>query len=118
MQYEYGLRQRTPMAARRATQLPERLQETVAAGERAIREPFRGITTGGSVIPGLYPIAATGVSTEPIKTAAQRFLAALSPSQRAAAEFPVDSEMWQRCCAERRARAGIPDQPASLPLGH
>ena len=47
-------------------------------------EDFVGVTTDGTVISGLYPIQATGVSTEPIVTAATAFLAALTEEQRTA----------------------------------
>ena len=56
----------------------------------ALAEPFRGITTNGTVQPGLFPIRSTGVSTEPVRKAALAFLAALTPEKRAKTTFPVD----------------------------
>ena len=59
-------------------------------------EPFLGVTTNGEIEPGLFPIEATGVSTEPIKNAAHTFLASLTPEQRARTLFPVDDLEWRR----------------------
>jgi hypothetical protein len=58
-------------------------------------EPFRGITTDGDVVTGLFPIRATGVSTDRVRIAADAFLAALSAEQRAETTFPVDDEEWR-----------------------
>jgi hypothetical protein len=60
-----------------------------------LSEPFKGITTDGTVIPGLFPIRATGVSTGPVRHAATEFLAGLTPEQRAQALFPVDDPEWR-----------------------
>jgi hypothetical protein len=38
-------------------------------GERLVREPFKGLTTDGEVIPDLYPLKTTGVSTDAIRRA-------------------------------------------------
>ena len=47
------------------------------AESRGLAEPFKGITTNGTVQPGLYTIRSTGVSTETVRKAADAFLAAL-----------------------------------------
>ncbi len=60
-----------------------------------LAEPFRGVTTDGTVVPGLFPIRATGVSTAPMREAADRFLAALTPEQRGKTTFPVDDIEWR-----------------------
>lgn len=39
-------------------------------------EPFKGITAAGAIEPGLFPLKTTGVSTAPVREAAQRFLIA------------------------------------------
>lgn len=64
-------------------------------GDEALAEPFVGITTDGTVIPGLFPIQATGVSTAPVVEAAQAFLAALAEEQRMATLFAVDDDEWR-----------------------
>ena len=59
-------------------------------------EPFLGVTADGEVEPDLFPIAATGVSTEPIRAAAVAFLASLTPEQRGRTLYPVDDPEWRR----------------------
>ena len=62
----------------------------------ALAEPFRGITTDGKVQPGLFHIRSTGVTTAPVRKAADAFLAALTPEQRARTTFPVDDIEWRK----------------------
>ena len=59
-------------------------------------EPFLGITADGETQPGLFHIRATGVSTEPIREAAARFLASLTPEQRNRTLYPVHDLEWRR----------------------
>jgi hypothetical protein len=79
-----------------STPPPERLLGFIANAEAAIAEPFRGITTDGQPIPGLFPIRSTGVSTVPIRLAVEAFLASLGADQVARARFPVESDAWRR----------------------
>jgi len=79
-----------------------------AAIQDPLSEPFRGITTDGTIRPGLFPIRATGVSTDPIRVAANQFLAGLTAEQRTKATFPVDSDQWRRWNnVHRAAREGV-----------
>lgn len=68
----------------------------VDRGLAAVAEPFKGITTNGTVIPNLFPIEQSGVSTRPIKEAAAAFLGALDSDQRAKTLFPVDTVEWRK----------------------
>jgi hypothetical protein len=43
---------------------------------------FTGVTTSGEVVPGLFEIRPTGVSTAPVVAAAERLLGALTAEQR------------------------------------
>ena len=61
-----------------------------------LAEPFKGVTTDGNVIPGLFPIRSTGVSTEPVRKAAGAFLASLTEEQRARTTFSVDDPEWRK----------------------
>jgi hypothetical protein len=88
----------------------------IGAGAGALRiqseqeplEPFVGLTTDGTVRDGLFPIRATGVSTEPIRAAADAFRAGLSADQRARTAFDVDSDEWRRWTnVHRGVRAGV-----------
>ena len=55
--------------------------------KKGLAEPFKGVTTDGTVKPGLFAIKSTGVSTEPVRKAADAFLASLT--RRAAHEDEV-----------------------------
>jgi hypothetical protein len=82
----------------------------VAALQRAdpLAEPFKGITTDGAVVPGLFALRSTGVSTRPVREAAQAFLAGLTDEQRAATTFPVDDDEWRKWNnVHRYARQGV-----------
>ena len=64
--------------------------------KQGLAEPFKGITTNGTVQPGLFAIRSTGVSTEPVRKAADAFLAALTPEQRKKTAFPIDDDEWRK----------------------
>ncbi|MGQ0734045.1 MAG: DUF3500 domain-containing protein [Acidobacteriota bacterium] len=57
---------------------------------------FRGITATGTLEPGLFPIRATGVSTEPVRAAAAAFLASLTPDQRRSTSYGVADDEWRK----------------------
>jgi hypothetical protein len=59
-------------------------------------EPFKGVTTNGKVVPGLFALAQTGVSTAPVSKAANMFVASLNESQRKKTLFPVDDSEWRQ----------------------
>jgi len=67
-----------------------------AAEEKGLAEPFKGITTNGEVVKGLFPLRSTGVSTETVRIAAEKFLAALGEEQRRKTQFPVDDVEWRK----------------------
>jgi len=94
----WNVRHTRPVVSARARpeKLPELLQRYVGNAEAALAEPFTGITTDGRPIRGLFPIAPTGVSTQPITDAAAAFAASLTPEQRAQASFALDDEAWRR----------------------
>jgi hypothetical protein len=95
--YGLALRKRTPVSARTpAPDVGERFGRMREHGERSVAEPFRGITTDGAIVPGLYPLQTTGVSTDPIRRAAIEFLGVLDPSQREQASFGIGSDAWRR----------------------
>ena len=74
----------------------------------ALAEPFVGITAEGKVQPGLFHVRATGVTTEPVKKAADAFLAALTPEQRAKTTFPVNDIEWRKWMnVHRYVRQGV-----------
>ena len=75
----------------------ERFKQMTAKFEKeGLAEPYKGITTDGSVAPGLFPIRSTHVSTEPARKAAAAFLAKLTEDQRKKTMFPVDDDEWRK----------------------
>ena len=71
---------------------PKKLRDESAA---ARAEPFKGVTADGRIVPGLFKIVRTGVTTEPVRKAAEKFLAGLGDEQRKKALFPVDDDEWR-----------------------
>jgi hypothetical protein len=91
-------------------------QMSEQAEKNGLAEPFKGITATGVPEPGLFKIQSTGVSTEPVRKAADAFLAALTPEQRAAAKFPVDDPEWRKWMNQhfyRRQGVGFKDMTES-----
>jgi hypothetical protein len=89
-----------PLRAHLRAQQPSRAERFAAmskkAEEEGLKEPYRGITRNGTIEPGLFSIRSTRVSTEPVRAAADSFLAALSAEQRAKTTFPVDDDEWRK----------------------
>src|SRR5687768_504602 len=69
-----GAQAASPPTARAA----EWAQRSRTSEQTGLAEPFKGITTDGTVVPNLFGARSTGVSTAPVVTAAKAFLAALS----------------------------------------
>jgi hypothetical protein len=65
-------------------------------GQASLSEPFKGVTTNGTVVPGLFPITASRVSTKPVRDAATAFLGSLTDEQRARTAFAVDDLEWRK----------------------
>jgi hypothetical protein len=77
--------------------MAERFRQMSADYERkGLAEPFKGITANGSVETGLFGIHSTGVSTAPVRVAAERFLASLSKQQRDRTMFAIDDPEWRK----------------------
>ena len=60
------------------------------------KAPFTGITSDGQVLPGLFTLQPSDAPTEAMIAAAIAMLERVSPAQRAAMSFPVDSAQWRR----------------------
>jgi hypothetical protein len=79
------------------TAMLERFRKMSADAEaKGLAEPFKGITAKGEVERGLFAIRSTGVSTEPVRKAAEAFLAVLTADQRAKTVFPIDDDEWRK----------------------
>jgi hypothetical protein len=71
-------------------------------------DPFKGVTTDGTVRTGLFTVRSTGVTTKPVVDAAHAFLKVLTPEQRKASTFTTDDVEWRRWNNVHRAeRAGV-----------
>jgi hypothetical protein len=80
-----------------APDMAARFQKMSADFEtKGLAEPFKGITSNGTVEPGLFGIHATGVPTTAVRNAAERFLASLTKEQRDRAMFTVDDPEWRK----------------------
>lgn len=76
--------------------LADRQRQSVAADARGLADPFTGITASGEVETGLFGVRSTGVSTEPVRLAADAFLASLTADQRQRTLFPVKDDEWRK----------------------
>src|SRR5579863_4264334 len=78
-------------------EMAERFRQISEDYEReGLSSGFTGITTNGTPVPGLFEVAPTGVSTEPVRNAAEAFLGTLSGGQLAKTMFPVDDVQWRK----------------------
>lgn len=64
--------------------------------EKELSEPFKGITTSDGIVKGLFHIESTGVSTEPVRSAAAEFLASLEPDQKSSTMFDINDNEWRK----------------------
>ena len=64
--------------------------------QASLAQPFRGIVANGKIEPGLFAIASTGVTTEPVRKAAEAFLSALNDEQRQRTVYLVDDLEWRQ----------------------
>lgn len=83
-----------PARSQNATSRPSFRGRDVS--RQATAEPFKGVTTNGNSVPGLFKIQASGVSTEPVRTAAEAYLASLSEDQRQKTLFQIDDSEWRK----------------------
>jgi hypothetical protein len=77
------------------SQLSQALRDLFATWRHSLKDEFIGITANGAVVPDLFPLRSTGVSTQPLIAAVKEFLSSLDAEQRAAVSFPVHSEVWR-----------------------
>jgi len=76
--------------------------------KEGLAEPFKGITTNGDVVPDLFEIKPTGVSTAAVCSAAERFIASLNSVQVARTIYPVDDIEWRKWMNQHfYARQGV-----------
>jgi len=69
---------------------------SIEAETRGLATPFKGITTNGTIESGLFAIKSTGVSTDPVRKAADALLGSLTAAQRDKSMFGVDDVEWRK----------------------
>jgi hypothetical protein len=72
-----------------------RAQSLFGNWKQLFEEPFRGITTDGRVVPDLYAPRPEGAPTLAMIEAVNALVARMSPEQRRASCFSVDSPQWR-----------------------
>ncbi|HXI28791.1 MAG TPA: DUF3500 domain-containing protein [Vicinamibacterales bacterium] len=86
----------------------ELLRLSIAAEGPGLAEPFKGITTNGTVETGLFNVRSTGVSTAPVRKATDAFLAGLTAEQRKKTIYKVDDVEWRKWMNQSfYVRAGV-----------
>ena len=73
----------------------ERPQGLFGTWAKLFAEPFRGLTTNGTPVPGLFRLKPEGAPTAAIMNAVDILLGGLTPDQKTSMRFPVESEMWR-----------------------
>lgn len=59
-------------------------------------EPFVGVTTDGTPVPGLFALAGEGLDPEPIVAAAEVFLRTIPDELGAQVQRPMGSRAWRQ----------------------
>ncbi len=72
-----------------------RAQGLFAKWKEMFNEPFRGITTAGTAIPGLFARQPEGAPAGAMIDAVNALLGLMSPEQRKASCFPTGSPQWR-----------------------
>jgi hypothetical protein len=85
----------TPRAHAQARLKNPRAGVLFGTWEQLFSQPFKGITTDGKVIPDLFTLHPEGAPTQAMIDAVAALLAQLSPEQKKAMWFPVDSPQWR-----------------------
>jgi hypothetical protein len=98
----FGQEQTRADMAERFRQMSEEYEK------EGLAAPFRGITTNGEVVANLFEISPTGVSTEPVRNAAEKFIASLTSVQLTRAMYPVEDIKWRKWMNQHfYARQGV-----------
>jgi hypothetical protein len=78
--------------------IPVRGERTKAAVQKYLSTPFKGLTTDGNIIPGLFALRPEYAPTREILEVVSALLARLSPEQKKQVCLPIESrerEIWQ-----------------------
>jgi Protein of unknown function (DUF3500) len=92
---ESGIAGPTPREHTEARMRNPRAQELFGTWAKLAAAPFRGMTAGGHVQPGLFSLAPQDAPTTAMIETVDALLRILTPAQRGALCLPVDSELWR-----------------------
>jgi hypothetical protein len=73
----------------------ERAQGLITLWQDLYRQPFRGITTDGTVLDGRFALADEGFDVHTATAAATALLDTLTEGERAQARYPIDAPEWR-----------------------
>ncbi len=93
--YGFGLAQRPKLSGRRFADNAGHTARWMPMAEESRKTPFKGVTTDGNVVPGLFPVRQTGHSTRPIVDAAKAFLDTLDVEQKGSVSFDINADEWR-----------------------
>jgi len=85
----------TPRAHTQARLQNPRAKELFGGWAELAKAPFTGVTTDGRIVPGLFSLQPSDAPTAEMMSAVAALLGWVSPAQRAAMSFPVDSDLWR-----------------------
>ncbi|RDW88383.1 hypothetical protein BP6252_00415 [Coleophoma cylindrospora] len=74
---------------------PPWLHALTQAWGKLFNEPYKGVTSDGTVIPGLYKIQDEGVPIEEIKAAVEKVLSKLNQTQKDKLQYPINAKEWR-----------------------
>jgi hypothetical protein len=74
---------------------PPWLFELTQAWTKLYEEPFKGVTSDGTVKEGLFKPQDEGVNTENVVGAAEDLLAKLDDKQRKKVQYPINAREWR-----------------------
>ncbi len=74
------------------------LSRTISAEMEAtnLATDYKGVTTDGKLVEGLYPLHSTGIDTAPLIKAANDFIATMSEAQKQDSLYPIDNIEWRK----------------------
>lgn len=75
---------------------PPPLERLLGVWSPLSRQPFKGITTDGRIVEGLYSLQPSGAPVEQAVNAVQAWLASLDESTRAKVCLPVQADEWRQ----------------------
>ena len=84
--------------------------------KKGLADPFKGLTTNGTVVPNLFQVRSTGVSTAPVRIAAAALLKSLDEPQRRKAMFKENDAEWRKWANQHvYFRAGVSFEEMTAP---